>query len=72
MQPDATQCDSMRSHSTVEVADLLGVHRQTVHRWVTTGRLAAFDIGTPGRPRLRVTDVALREFIAAGQISQLA
>lgn len=60
----------MRSHSTTEVANLLGVHRQTVHRWVTSGRLAAFDIGVPGRPRLRVTEASLREFVAAGQISQ--
>lgn len=72
MQPHATQSDVMRSHSTAEVAEMLGVHRQTVHRWVTSGRLAAFDIGVPGRPRLRVTDAALREFIAAGQISQRA
>ena len=68
MRHDATESDAMRAYSCAAVAELLGVHRQTVHRWVTEGRLSAFDIGTPGRPRLRVTEATIRDFIAARQV----
>lgn len=69
MQRHATSCDITRSYSTTEVADLLGVRRQTVTRWIGAGRLPAFDIGSPGRPRLRVTEAALRAYIDANQIN---
>lgn len=68
MRHNATQNDAMRAHSCAAVADLLGVTRQTVHRWVTEGRLSAFDIGTPARPRLRVTEATIRDFIASRQV----
>lgn len=68
MRHNATESDEMRAYSCAAVAELLGVHRQTVHRWVTEGRLSAFDIGTPGRPRLRVTEATIRDFISARQV----
>ena len=68
MRHDATESDAMRAYSCADVAELLGVTRQTVHRWVIEGRLAAFDIGVPARPRLRVTEATIRDFIAARQV----
>ncbi|MGQ0847483.1 MAG: helix-turn-helix domain-containing protein [Sporichthyaceae bacterium] len=53
-----------RAYSTAELADLFGVARQTVARWIATGSLVAFDIGSPGRPRLRVTEGSVAAFIA--------
>lgn len=57
-----------RSYSSVEVAALLGVTRTTVTRWAAAGLLSAFDIGGPGRPRLRFTEDALRAFIDARRL----
>lgn len=57
-----------RAYSTSEIADLFGVARQTIARWIATGSLVAFDIGPPGRPRLRVTEESLSEFIAERRI----
>lgn len=68
MTHDETPLDTLRVYSSAELADLLGVTRSTVHRWIVTGRLDAHDIGSPGgRPRLRITEAALRSFLEANR-----
>lgn len=46
---------------------MFGVTRPTVRRWITSGRLHAFDIGS-GRARLRVTGAAMDAFIKVNRI----
>lgn len=69
MRREATSNDAIKAYSVAEVADIMNVHRQTVHRWIADGRLAVFDIGVPGkRSRLRVTVQDLQAFIDAGRV----
>lgn len=62
-----TENTGERSYSTTEVAVMFGVTRPTVRRWITSGRLHAFDIGS-GRARLRVTGAAMEAFIKVNRI----
>lgn len=69
-EPARTLTDTPpHSYSTTEVATLLGVTRQTVHRWVATGRLAGFNIGGPGRARIRVTKRVVEAFIDSNPVA---
>ena len=45
-----------------QVAAQLGVTTDTVRQWIRSGRMPALNIGTPERPRYRVTDDQLAEF----------
>lgn len=62
--PEPARTTEFRSYSASEVAAYLGVTRQTVHRWVAIGRLSGFNIGGPGRARIRITSDVLDAFIA--------
>ncbi|MDP9363920.1 MAG: helix-turn-helix domain-containing protein [Chloroflexota bacterium] len=44
------------AHSPKEVATILGVHYETVIRWVTSGQLPSFRIGNVRRVRRDVLD----------------
>lgn len=69
MQRDAPKSNAEhQAYSTAQVAALMGVARQTVSRWVDAGRIAAFDIGAPGRPRIRITQAALQAFIDGNDV----
>lgn len=57
-----------RTYSSAEVAAFLGVTRQTVHQWVALGKLPAFDIGGPGRARIRITQHVLDAFVATNKL----
>lgn len=49
------------------VAKRLSVGRNFVYARIRDGSLKAVDIGTPDRPRLRVSEAHLAEFIKARQ-----
>lgn len=49
------------------VAQRLSVGRNFVYARIRDGSLKAIDIGTPDRPRLRVSEAHLTEFIKARQ-----
>lgn len=49
------------------VAKRLSVGRNFVYARIAEGDLKAVDIGTPARPRLRVSEEALAEFIKRRQ-----
>lgn len=51
------------------VARRLSVGRNFVYARIAEGDLKAVDIGTPNRPRLRVTEEALADFIKRRQDS---
>jgi excisionase family DNA binding protein len=55
------------AYSVAEVAQALGVSRQTVVRWIAAGDLEAVDLRGPGakRPKLRVRAAAVEKFLAA-------
>ncbi|HEY9239302.1 MAG TPA: helix-turn-helix domain-containing protein, partial [Burkholderiaceae bacterium] len=59
---DAPESDARTSVSTTEAAQLLGVSKPTVQRWVDSGHLKAWK--TVGRHR-RIELASLRAFIAA-------
>lgn len=55
-----------------DVADRLGVSRDSVERLIASGALPAVDMRAGGnRPRLRVTEDALAEFIKARALPSL-
>lgn len=69
MEQDATRSDT-QSLTVTEVAARLGVGRMTAYRLIANGELAAINVGTGGtRPRLRVTEAALRDFINSRRIA---
>jgi len=47
-----------------EIAELLGVSRQAVSRWVREGKLRATVITVGARPIYRIRDRAFRAFLA--------
>lgn len=48
-----------------EVAEILGVRRETIYAWIASGDLKHFDIGSGERePRWRIRREDLDEFIA--------
>ncbi len=49
--------------TTGQVAELLGVSRSTVTRWIRDGRLAATAIHVGARPTYRVREADLRAFV---------
>lgn len=64
----AAECSADPALSTKACAELFGVTRHTIARWIAAGDLPAFDIGTPGRPRLRVLASAVEAFQAARRV----
>lgn len=51
-------------YSTTEVAELLGVTRVAVYRWVKRGYLPASNLAQPGeRVKLRISEDDLRTYI---------
>jgi excisionase family DNA binding protein len=60
-----TALDDLRTLTVEEVAEVLGVHGETVRRWVREGRLAAARWGG----RLHFTAEAVREFQADAAVS---
>lgn len=48
-----------------EIALLLGVSRQTVSRWVRTGKIRATVIAVGARPIYRIRDRDFRAFLAS-------
>ena len=51
--------------STVEVAERLGVHKNTVLRLVAIGELEAINIALSGKPRLRFREETIAALQAA-------
>ena len=60
----------MTCYSPPQVADMLGVAPETVIGWVRSGQLPGFDVSRPAarRPRFRITEAALADFIARREI----
>jgi excisionase family DNA binding protein len=47
--------------STAEAAELLGISRRTVYRWIALGELPALRLGpAPALLRIRLSDLAAR------------
>ncbi len=59
-----TALDDLRTLTVEEVAELLGVHAETVRRWVREGLLPAARWGG----RLRISVGAVREFQAGAGV----
>jgi len=56
--------------STGEVARRIGSTTQHVRQLIRSGRLPAIDIATrPGRPRFRVPEAALADFLRTAAVS---
>lgn len=58
--------------STRDVADRLGVSDNTVLRLVGSGELAAVNVSTKGRARLRYSEEAVAALIAARAVHKSA
>lgn len=58
------RCDSDECKTAPEAAEYLRVKLQTIHSWIRSGELEAFNVAKPGlsRPRWRITKEALRKF----------
>lgn len=59
----------MRVMTTAEAGAALRVSERTVERLIAAGTLAARNVGSPKRPRLRVTDQDLEAYLAGQRIS---
>jgi len=44
----------MTTYSTIQVAELLGITSDTLHRWIREGRVEAPSIRSLGRMRVRI------------------
>jgi excisionase family DNA binding protein len=44
----------MATHSTIQVAELLGITSDTLHRWIREGRIPAPSIQSLGGMRVRI------------------
>jgi len=51
-------------HTVQYVKDKLGVNEQTVYKWIREGKLKATKFGGGNRPRVRITDEQLDEFLS--------
>ena len=47
--------------TTTQVAEQLGVSRDTVRHWITTGRLRATNVAKGSRPSYRISEAALKD-----------
>lgn len=47
-------------YTAAEVADILGVHLQTVRKWYSSGQLECYKIG-----RVRISESQLQKFLRA-------
>lgn len=59
-------------YSTAEAGKILGVTSVTVWRWVNAGRIRAVELGTSDRPKLRIRDDDLQQFIDERTLEQSA
>lgn len=50
-------------YTTAEAGELLGVSGVTVWRWINAGRIRAVELGTGDKPKLRIRDDDLQQFI---------
>ena len=50
-------------YTTEEAGLILGVHEETVRRWVKLGRIRGVELGTDLRTRLRIREDDLEAFI---------
>ena len=57
-------------YSVAEVADIVGVTRQTVRSWIAKGELAAINLR--GNQGFRIAREALDRFLASRQTTQAA
>ncbi len=55
-----------KSYKVKEVAEMLGCSWDNVYRLVKEGKLDAFHVG--GRVNIRVTDIALRDFLQKNKV----
>ncbi|GIJ30741.1 hypothetical protein Vqi01_59030 [Micromonospora qiuiae] len=56
----------MQLYAVKQAAARLAVDKMTVHRPIWDGNPPYVDLGKPGkRPRIRVTEAALNEFVSA-------
>ena len=53
----------MRYLSTKDAAVELGVSENTIRRRIADGQIKYYDIGVPGRPRIRITDEDLHAYV---------
>src|SRR5690348_5239078 len=56
---------SLRYYSTEEVAELLGVNGNTIRRKIHAGEIRWSNIGTPERPRVRISEDDLKSWMDA-------
>lgn len=54
------QAKEQAFYSTKQVADMFGVHRETVKNWIREGKLAAIKIG--GATGYRIPEEAIEDF----------
>lgn len=52
----------MSFYKVPQLAQILGVRRDTVSGWIRRGELAAFNVGKGGRAHYRVSQKALDDF----------
>lgn len=63
---------STRLYTTAEAGKRLGVSAVTVWRWINLGRIRAVELGTPDKPKLRIRDDDLQQFIDDRTLRQTA
>jgi excisionase family DNA binding protein len=49
-----------------EVAFFLGVHAETVRRWVRSGKMESRKLGSTSRAQYRISEESLHNFIEQG------
>jgi excisionase family DNA binding protein len=55
------------------IARRADVHRRTVYRWINDRQLSATNVGRPGgRKRLKVSELAWRQFVASRTVPAVA
>jgi len=53
--------------SIIEVAELLGVSRATVWRWIQSKKIATVRLGSLKKPIVRIHEAEVEKLVSAGQ-----
>ena len=56
-----------RFYTVQQAADLLAIHKQSVYRLVWARRLGWTNVGTAGKPRIRISAEAIRQYRLANE-----
>lgn len=51
-------------HTVQYVKEKLGVNEQTVYKWIREGKLKATKFGGEKRPRVRISEEQLNDFLS--------